>query len=115
MCFIKLSTLKKHAIGDILQALLKQCHFELLGLKIVKAKKHFYLDTVPLEIKNTIKSIAFKFHEHNSDLKLRKKMFEFKSLVLVLRGRNIENTIDSIYDREKLKFLNDFGLYEATP
>lgn len=71
MCFLKLSSFKKHTIGDILSLLLNQCHFELLGLKHINAKKDFYIEPVPLNIKNTIKSVAYKFHEHNTDLKLR--------------------------------------------
>ena len=62
------------------------------------------------------KKIAYKFYEGMPDLRLRKKISEFKSLVLVLRGRNAENCIGKIYDREHLKFIGaDIGIYEGLP
>lgn len=115
LCFVKLSLLKKHSIGDVLGVLHKQSGFELLGLKVINAKREIFLEAVPNDIKTAFKSIAFKFYEHHPDLKLRKKLVEFKTLALVLRGRNVEHSIDAIYDREKNKFIADFGLYEATP
>jgi hypothetical protein len=35
--------------------------------------------------------------------------------MLVLRGNDVENRLDSIYDREKCKFLDSFGVYEMSP
>lgn len=49
-------------------------------------------------------------------MKLRKKITEFKSLVLVLRGRNAEANISKIYDRETLKFIGgEIGHFEGSP
>jgi len=48
-------------------------------------------------------------------------MKEFKTLALVLRGQDVEKQIDSIYDREKMKFTEEVGAgleelsYEANP
>ena len=56
------------------------------------------------QIKNIFKSVAFKFYEYCPDLKLRKKLVEFKSLVLALRSRNVDHTLDTVYDRDKLLF-----------
>lgn len=46
-----------------------------------------------------------------TDYELRYKIYNFKALVLVLRGKNIENTLDTFYDKERMKFINDFGIY----
>lgn len=48
-------------------------------------------------------------------------MKEFKTLALVLRGQDVEKKIDSIYDREKMKFTDEAGAgleemsYETNP
>lgn len=48
-------------------------------------------------------------------------MKEFKTLALVLRGQDVEKKIDSIYDREKMKFTEEAGAgleemsYETNP
>lgn len=41
-------------------------------------------------------------------------MKEFKTLALVLRGQDVEKQIDSIYDREKMKFIDGNGLEELS-
>ena len=94
---------------------------ELLGLKIVRAKKDLYFDNVPAEVQSTIKSVAVKFHELSSEIKLRNKLIDFSCLMLVLRGQNIEGKIDKVYDREKMKFrptevmgMEDLS-YKSTP
>lgn len=94
---------------------------ELLGTKIVRAKKDLYLDNVPREVRKVFKMVAYKFYAENVELKLRKKIGELSCLMLVLRGQNIEGQIDSVYDREKLKFraemapgLEDLS-YKLTP
>ena len=91
-------------------------HFELLGAKIVNAKKQIYNELVPVEIRTLIKKVAYKFYEGYQDLRLRKKIAEFKTLALVLRGRNVENCLSKIYDREKLKFIgSDLTMFEGMP
>ena len=59
-------------------------------MKIIDTKKEIYSELVPREVRHAFKSIAFKFYEAYPELRLRKKICEFKSLVLVLRGRNID-------------------------
>lgn len=86
MCFIKVSSFKKQVIGSTLHALLNLLDFELLGLRFINAKKHVNLDSVPIEVRNVIKSVACKFHQSSKELELRKKMKELKTLALVLRG-----------------------------
>lgn len=69
-----------------------------------------------MEIRTLFKKIAYKFYEGNQDLRLRKKITEFKTLVLVLRGRNVENNLSKIYDKETLKFTsNELGIFEGMP
>lgn len=70
---------------------------------------------VPREVRHCFKSIAFKFYEHFEEYRLRRKMSEFKTLVLVLRGRNVDHVLEQVYDREKLRFITDLGNYDATP
>lgn len=90
LCFVKISSFEKQVIGESLHAILNLMDVELLGLKIVHAKKELYFGNVPEEVQRTIKSVAFKFHELATDLKMRKKMLEFSCLMLVLRGQNVE-------------------------
>lgn len=65
--------------------------------------------------------MAYKFHELATELKLRKKLDEFKTVALVLRGQDVQGQLDKIYDRQKMKFRTEVvsGLdsvdYEATP
>ena len=70
---------------------------------------------VPRDVRHCFKSIAFKFYEHYQEYRLRRKISDFKSLVLVLRGRNVDQTLDKVYDREKLRFISDLGNYDSTP
>lgn len=70
---------------------------------------------MPRDVRHVFKSIAFKFYEVYPELKLRKKISEFKTLVLVLRGRHVEANLSKIYDKEKLRFIQDVGLYETIP
>jgi hypothetical protein len=107
-------------IGDILHVLLNLLDLELLGLKVVNAKKELYLNTVPKEVQKILKCIAHKFHELSTEIKLRRKLIEFSTFALVLRGQNVQGQIDRVYDRERLKFKQEFlaGLedfsFEAT-
>lgn len=88
----------------------------MLGLKLINAKREIYNELVPVEIRTLFKKIAYKFYEGHQDLRLRKKITELKTLVLVLRGRNVENNISKIYDRERLKFISsDLGMFEGMP
>jgi len=36
---------------------------ELLGMRVIKAKKELFQDNVPKEVKKTLKCVAYKFHE----------------------------------------------------
>ena len=71
---------------------------------MIKAKKELYYPEVPKDIKNIIRSVAYKFHESATGIPLRKKIIDFKTLALVLRGQNIQGQIDKIYDRDRMKF-----------
>jgi hypothetical protein len=55
----------------------------------MKGKKELYNENVPKEVQKIVKCIAYKFHESSSEIKLRKKLLEFKTLALVLRGQDI--------------------------
>lgn len=91
-------------------------HFELIGVKIINAKQEIYSELIPVNIRTLFKKIAYKFYENQPDLRLRKKITEFKTLVLVLRGRNVENTLGKFYDKERLQFLNsDISSFEGLP
>jgi hypothetical protein len=57
---------------------------------MVNAKKELYYPGVPAEIKKIIRSVAYKFHESATGIPLTKKIMDFKTLVLVLRGQNIQ-------------------------
>lgn len=41
-----------------------------------------------------------------NEILMRRKMFSSKTVVLVLRGMDVESKIDKIYDRESLQFAN---------
>ena len=90
VCFIKISTFKNQAIGDTLNAILNSLDVELLGMRVVNAKKDLFKTTAPEEVQKLFKCIAYKFHELSSELKLRRKLIDFKTLVLVLRGQNLQ-------------------------
>ena len=107
LCFIKISSFKKQVIGNTLNAILNMMEVELLGIKVVDAKKQIYFDNVPKEVRHTFKSVAYKFHEDSKEFKLRKQISELKCIVLVLRGQDVEGQIDSVYDREKLRFRQE--------
>ena len=90
----------------------------MIGIKLLNCKKDIYNELVPLDVRTIVKKIAFKFYQAHQDLKLRKKIIEFKTLVLVLRGRNVEPNLEKIYDKEKLRLITsneELDLIEATP
>ena len=93
-----------------------QTNFELIGIKVFNCKKEIYNELVPVEIRTLFKKIAYKFYDGYPDLRLRKKITEFKTLALVLRGRNVENNISKVYDRETLKFQGgpELSIYETS-
>lgn len=121
VCFIKFSSFKKQIVGETVHALLNLLNLELIGLKLVTAKTEIYNDLVPKDVKAVIRSVACKLHANSIDYKLRRKMTEFRTLALVLRGQNIEGQIDKVYDRETSKFRDEQALgleavtYEGTP
>jgi len=90
VCFIKISSFKKQVIGDILNALINVLELEVLGLKVIRAKKELYKDIVPLEVQKIVKSVAYKFHEVSNEIKLRRKLVDFTTFALVLRGQNVQ-------------------------
>ena len=90
VCFVKISTFKKQVIGDILHTLLNVLDLEVLGLKVIRAKKELYKDVVPLEVQKIIKSVAYKLHEVSDEIKLRRKLVDFSTFALVLRGQNVQ-------------------------
>ena len=107
-----MSLFRKQIAKEVLQQVISR--FELLGMKLVNCKREIFNELVPVEIRTLFKKIAFKFHEGMPDLRLRKKISEFKTLVVILRGRNVENNIDKIYDRERLRFT-DMSIFEGAP
>jgi hypothetical protein len=62
-----------------------------------------------------MKCVASKFYALHTEIDLRYKIFNFKSIMLVLRGRNVENRINTFYDQERLQFKSEFGFYSAAP
>ena len=60
----------------------------------MKGKKELYNENIPKEVQKIVKCIAYKLHESllsiesSSEIKLRKKLLEFKTLALVLRGQD---------------------------
>lgn len=108
-------------IGETLFAILGLMKFELLGLKIIDGPSEIYTDDAPKDVQNLVRFIAKKFHEFSSEESLKKKINSFKTLALVLRGQNVEAEIDSVYDRERLKFRAEIGdkfedvAYEGSP
>ena len=69
-------------------------------------RKNLFYSEVPSTVQHLFKSVAYKFNRHHvlDEIKMRRKMFSFKTFVLVLRGLDVENRIDDVYDRESLKF-----------
>jgi len=59
---------------------------ELLGLKVMHAKKELSREHIPQEVQKTLKCIAYKFHDLSTESKLRTKLIEFETLALILRG-----------------------------
>lgn len=112
---MKPSLFRKQNMNEIFAAITRVCGFEVLGSKVLDTKKEIYSELVPREIRHLFKSVAFKFYEVYPELKLRKKISEFKTLVLVLRGRHVETSLSKVYDKEKLRFSSDIGLYESIP
>lgn len=104
-----------------MNAIINQLDLEVLGLRMINAKKELYYPEIPVEIKTLIRQVAFKFHESATGIPLRKKIMEFKTLAIVLRGQDIQGSIDKIYDRERMKFrpectegLDDMA-FQGTP
>lgn len=68
-------------------------------------------------MQKTIQIIASKFHEtafeeedeHQQNKILQRKLGEFRTLMLVFRGQNIEEKIDQIYDRTEMRFKKGFA------
>ena len=83
-----------------------QCGFEIVGMRMVDMRKNLFYSEVPSAVQHLFKSVAYKFNRHHvlDEIKMRRKMFSFKTFVLVLRGMDVENRIDEVYDRESLKF-----------
>ena len=50
VCFIKVSTFKKQAIGDTLHAVLNELNAELLGIRLVNAKRDIFKTTASSEV-----------------------------------------------------------------
>jgi len=85
-------------------------------VKKVNAKKHiFKQQPVNNKVKNIFRQLAYKFNSIFEDYELQYKITNFRCLVLVMRGKNVEKTIDEFYDREKLLFKQDVGFYSGTP
>ena len=75
-----------------------QC--DLLGIRLVKCSKELFFENVSSEVKQTLESVAYKFHEQAQDeIKMRRKVGQFRCLMLVLRGNDIEHLIEKVYDR----------------
>jgi hypothetical protein len=55
----------KQTVRELLSQILspQQTQFELLGCKIIHAKKDIYNELVPVEVRTLFKKIAFKFYE----------------------------------------------------
>lgn len=85
-CFIKISTLKKQAIDATLKAVLDQLKAELLSIRMVRANKDIYNQNISDEVKHIFKQVAHKFNEDATNLKLRKKIHDFKCILLLIRG-----------------------------
>ena len=69
-----------------MNAILGSLDVELLGMRLVKARKEIYVKEVPRKVEDLVRRVAYKFHDGADDEGMRRKMNEFKTLVLVLRG-----------------------------
>jgi hypothetical protein len=64
VCFLKLSMFPKQTVRELLSQILSPLtQFELLGCKILHAKKDIYNELVPVEVRTLFKKIAYKFYE----------------------------------------------------
>ena len=98
-----------------------QLKAELLSIKVVRASKDIYNQNISVGVKHIFKQVAHKFNEDSTNLKLRKKIHDFKCIMLLIRGQSLEAAIDKTYDRSTFHFKNDVvpGLeefqYKPTP
>ena len=54
----------KQTVRELLAQILSQLtQFELLGCKIINAKKEIYNELVPVEVRTLFKKIAYKFYD----------------------------------------------------
>lgn len=106
LMFFKPSIFKKENIGEIMNIIQHQCGFEIVGMRMVDMRKNLFYSEVPSAVQHLFKSVSYKFNRHHllDEIKMRRKMFSFKTFVLVLRGMDVENRIDEVYNRETLKF-----------
>lgn len=64
VCFLKLSMFPKQTVRELLSQIISPLtQFELLGCKILHAKKDIYNELVPVEVRTLFKKIAYKFYE----------------------------------------------------
>ena len=64
VCFLKLTMFPKQTVRELLSQILSQMtQFELIGCKIINAKKEIYNELVPVEVRTLFKKIAFKFYD----------------------------------------------------
>lgn len=64
VCFLKLAMFPKQTVRELLSQILSQMtQFELLGCKIINAKKEIYNELVPVEVRTLFKKIAYKFYD----------------------------------------------------
>lgn len=50
-------------MNEIMSIISRQCGYEIIGSKIIDAKKEIYSELVPKEVRHVFKSMAFKFNE----------------------------------------------------
>lgn len=101
-------------MGKVLKAITQDMQCELLGTRVVDAKKNLYKQNVSSKVLETVKKVAYQFNSEHDDLKIRRKIGDFKFVIAVIRGRNIEGTLEKIYERDIMKFKRevDLGLEE---
>ena len=61
-----------------MNAIINQLDLEVLGLRMINAKKELYYPEIPVEIKTLIRQVAFKFHESATGIPLRKRLWSSK-------------------------------------
>ena len=93
-------------IGDTFNAIINLMDVEILGCKLINSKRDIFVQGVSEEVISFIKGIGIRFNQVSSEVKFARKIANFESIVLLLRGQDIEGQIDKIYDRQKLKFLS---------